>query len=778
MSNRRQNRYVDLRINGRLFPSWVNTNYKKYRIPEMAINDNEDPCTRRERKLELKNYQEFITKYLDYNSPYRDILLYWSVGSGKTIGAIAVYNSLYSYSPAFNVFVLIKATLKNHPWLSDLEVWLNRDEKEFRFKNIIFVSYDSPIADKSFLEAVKNADSSKKSLYIIDEAHNFIRNVYSNINSRQGKRAQVIYDHIINDKRENEGVRVILLSGTPAINTPYELALLFNLLRPGIFPKSESTFNQIYVSNSGYQKLNDTSKNMFQRRIMGLVSYYIGATPDLYASKTLHYIDVPMSDYQTDIYNHFEEIEESIARQKRSRPGQGGSETYKSYTRQSSNFVFPQINQWITGENRPRPGRFRIDESDAELVNEGKGKLKLEKGTNKYTNVQNYLNELNNYVNAFDNYLSQKQADDERQNYTIVDDVKKYHDVFNNNYQQFHNSNEKKSSLYEALWRSSAKMLYMIFNILKSPGPVLVYSNYVLVEGLQIFKVYLKYFGFTAYQDRGAGTNGFRYTDYHGGIDEKERAINLKAFNTIDNKYGDIIKIIMISPAGAEGISLANTRQVHIMEPYWHEVRITQMIGRAIRQCSHRDLPMEERHVDIYRYKSVRTNSPKWTTDQYIEDLARGKEGLIQSFLDAMKEVAIDCNLNKAHNMMAQEYKCFQFDEPSLFEAQIGPAYKEDVYDDMKYNNGSNDPNSITMKIRVMKIKAVIQLTPEDAQGNATYSSPETYWYSSETQTVYDYDLYYAIGKVGLDEDGIPLKLDKDTYIINQVIPIPTLEKI
>ena len=30
---------------------------------------------------------------------------------------------------------------------------------------------------------------------------------------------------------------------------------------------------------------------MFQRRIMGLVSYYIGATPDYYASKTINYID-------------------------------------------------------------------------------------------------------------------------------------------------------------------------------------------------------------------------------------------------------------------------------------------------------------------------------------------------------------------------------------------------------------------------------------------------------------------------------------------------------
>ena len=67
----------------------------------------------------------------------------------------------------------------------------------------------------------------------------------------------------------------------------------------------------------------------------------------------------------------------------------------------------------------------------------------------------------------------------------------------------------------------------------------------------------------------------------------------------------------------------------------------------------------------------------KQTTDQYIEDVARSKDGLIQSFLDAVKEVAVDCNLFKAHNMITQEYKCFQFEEPSLFDKNIGPAYRD-----------------------------------------------------------------------------------------------------
>ena len=93
------------------------------------------------------------------------------------------------------------------------------------------------------------------------------------------------------------------------------------------------------------------------------------------------------------------------------------------------------------------------------------------------------------------------------------------------------------------------------------------------------------------------------------------RSRNVASFNQPKDIDGSIIKTIMISAAGAEGISLRNVRQVHILEPYWNEVRIEQVIGRAIRQCSHKDLPMEERQVDVFGYLAVRQKE-KETTDQ------------------------------------------------------------------------------------------------------------------------------------------------------------------
>lgn len=774
MSYRDQGKYVDLRINGRLFPSYILYNFKSFKVPEYLLDEKDDPCNRKT-KLELRVYQLLLSKYLDYKSPNKDLLLYHGLGSGKTASAINIYNMLYNYTPAWNTFILLKATLRDSTWMKELERFLSRDEYEHRMKNIIFISYDSPTADKQFLEAVKNSDSTKKSLYIIDEAHNFIRNVYSNINSKQGRRAQTIYDHILQDKKDNEGVRVLLLSGTPVINTPYEIALVYNLLRPGSFPKSEADFNHIYVSPNG-KSINSSAKNMFQRRILGLTSYYLGATPDLFAAKTVYYENVKMAPYQEDIYSYFEDIEEVMAKRKRNRDS--GSETYKSYTRQSSNFVFPAISQNVTGENRPRPNKFRLTEKEASNIEEGKSKLKLEKGSDKYLHVQQYMKTLEQYISEFDKYLDDAKNEDRTSSHNIIDDMKTFMEKYNSNFNEFATSSEKKSKLFQSMYNCSAKMLNIIFNIMRSQGPTLVYSNYVLMEGLQIFKIYLKHFGFSRYDYNKpeSGTDYFRYMEYHGGIDATERAKSLDIHNNIDNIHGKTVKIMMISPAGAEGISLSNIRQVHIMEPYWNEVRIVQMIGRAVRQCSHKSLPMKERHVDIYRYKSVRATLTKITTDQYIENLAKSKQNLNDSFLDTVKEASFDCILNKNVNMLEGEYRCFMFDEPSLFDDEIGPSYKEDIHDDMKLDNGLNSTKSQIVRIKVKKIQAVKQMTPENENGNATYSNSEYYWYNPETFIVYDFDLKYAIGKVGVDEDFLPKKLDKNTYIIDKLIPFPIID--
>ena len=38
------NKYIDLKINGRLFPSWINKNFKQYKLESVFNKSGVDPC--------------------------------------------------------------------------------------------------------------------------------------------------------------------------------------------------------------------------------------------------------------------------------------------------------------------------------------------------------------------------------------------------------------------------------------------------------------------------------------------------------------------------------------------------------------------------------------------------------------------------------------------------------------------------------------------------------------------------------------------------------------
>ena len=150
------------------------------------------------------------------------------------------------------------------------------------------------------------------------------------------------------------------------------------------------------------------------------------------------------------------------------------------------------------------------------------------------------------------------------------------------------------------------------------------------------------------------------------------------------NHYGEIIKVFMITQSGAEGISLKNVRYVHLMEPYWHNIRQKQVIGRARRICSHNELPEEERNVNVFQYimqlteeqikgdksielrlkdKSKLDPTRIITTDESLYEIANIKENLIESLLQVIKETAIDC----IHNDDSKNgtLNCFHFGNPA-----------------------------------------------------------------------------------------------------------------
>lgn len=203
----------------------------------------------------------------------------------------------------------------------------------------------------------------------------------------------------------------------------------------------------------------------------------------------------------------------------------------------------------------------------------------------------------------------------------------------------------------------SCKFAMIMERIQKCKGKIFVYSSFKEFGGIRSFATVLSAFGYLDYTKNGEGKKRFAIWsgDENISIKEEIRAV----FNMKENIKGNKLKIILGSPSIREGVSLTAVRQVHVIEPYWNQSRLDQVIGRASRFCSHKDLEEEQRNVKVYIYVAVPPNYGKEdvpeTVDQYIQHLSVEKDKIIKSFETAIKEVAIDCELNKNANVHENE---------------------------------------------------------------------------------------------------------------------------
>jgi len=209
------------------------------------------------------------------------------------------------------------------------------------------------------------------------------------------------------------------------------------------------------------------------------------------------------------------------------------------------------------------------------------------------------------------------------------------------------------------LEKYSIKFYKIIKKINNASGPVFVYSNFKEFGGLKSFIRALEGQNFKNYTKFGEGRKRFAIwsSDEKNDIREEIKAV----FNQSTNYNGSKLKVIAGSPSTKEGLSFKNVQQVHILEPYWNYSRMLQIIGRAVRYCSHKELPEEKREVKVYIYLATPpANIQNKTIDQWIMNLALKKNRLIQEFELALKEVAVDCTLFKHGNV----YK--EFNEPDI----------------------------------------------------------------------------------------------------------------
>ena len=291
----------------------------------------------------------------------------------------------------------------------------------------------------------------------------------------------------------------------------------------------------------------------------------------------------------------------------------------------------------------------------------------------------------------------------------------------------------------------SPKFAQIVTDVKESPGSVLIYSSFRTLEGLGILSEVFNRIGYKQILLKKIDNNYYfadpdifdekydnkRYVIFDQDKDKTKLLMNLfnNEFDNITNEmfkalpknpeqlYGKLVKFFCITQSGAEGISLKNVRRVLLVEPFWNNVRIEQVVGRAIRSCSHKALPDKDRNVQVFSYImkltkkqaeedfNIDRNDKGLTTDEHILITATKKKFIINKFLNMLKSASFDCVINSKQNKpLTNTFKCYTW---ALGVNNNDYSYTNDINNDYKIMRHKNMQVARKNKGRVIMKKDI-----------------------------------------------------------------------
>ena len=662
------------------------------------------------REFALHEHQSFLANFINPDTPYRGLLLFHGTGSGKTCAAISTAEKFKPIVQKYNpkIYVLVSGPLIKESWKNELikctgetymkyvdkSLYLHKKEEEKAKKNALnsalqyyrFISYRGfyrRVLGEKIKEEKKSTDDKVKvgyrktetgeferdisvdriynlnnSMIIIDEAHNLTGNMY-------GDALNLII-------KKSTNLRVLLLTATPMKNLADDIIELINFLKP---PGKKLHRDKIFNSYKNHQMdFKDGGLETFKRLTSGYVSYLRGADPLTYAKRIekgtkprglLFTKIVPCKMLPFQLAKYEEAIKDK-------------DDTLDRRSESVANFIFPGLSP----DHKKLEGFYSRDgimmvrsqlKSHRDLINRkiATDLLKIPEGDNDLI-----------YESENGKTISGKILKIENLKYFSV---------------KFHKTLTKLKRLF---WGR------------KGPRTAFIYSNLVKV-GIEIFQKILLQNGYLEYQEKSndysinndticyfcgktykehqlnesfiikkaddssseykpkesgkcpkhtfypatfISVTGKKTEDAQDVIQEDKQNILNSVFNHIKNKNGKWIKLVLGSRVMNEGISLANVAEVHILDVYFNLGKVDQVIGRAIRHCSHYKLIDDNYrfpHVNVYKYAVVIDNG--LSSEEELYKKSESKYLLIKKVERAMKEVAIDCPLNVNGNIFPEE---------------------------------------------------------------------------------------------------------------------------
>lgn len=541
--------------------------------------------------IELTEYQKFAAS-LFLIEEFKNLLLFWETGFGKTIACVYIIKNIFIIYPEWKIFLFVKSSLRNDPWKKEIDQYIPNNIKN----KIYFIHYDILNADNLFLinkEAVKKTE---RVLFIFDEVHDFIKKLLPKEGDND-RRLYKLIKPLLEDINKHRN-KALFMSATPIHNNIIEFNYLMYFVRNGNMKINQELFDKenLLINSSSLKKC-CLGMASFQRR--SDIDIFKNIPPgDSLAGKKIHFVDLIMSQHQTSMYRYASNIEvQSRARGFR--------------------VIRKLVNTLAYHDLKIKKG---MDSEEYERMLKEQGDL--------------FFNKINN-LKFSDTFIS----DFKNKTLNIRDSTLcKNLDLYSENRTSFVSSlevpNETKDVLNLKLLNSySSKYIKTCQLILEARGKCLIYQPFVTFAGVKTLLLYFNKFNIT-------------YIEYTKNT-KNIRSDLIKAFNEKDNIYGEKIKVCVLSGAGTEGISFTNITDLILMDIPWSGSIVEQIFGRAIRLNSHKELPLEERYVNIFILINYTSGEPSLSIDRELLDFILLKEKQKIQLLDVLLSSSIETIHNR-----------------------------------------------------------------------------------------------------------------------------------
>lgn len=632
-------------------------------------------------KFNLSKNQRFLKNFMSPLTPYNGLLLYHSVGLGKTCSAISIAEQ---FKTVFDkpVFVLCSTNLKENfkkqildvSKLQDINQIVDYDNvnqctgneylkqipdkhtislellekkvnalinKQYKFMGFIeFSNYYDNL--KKEVDKMERREERRQSIlddrlrdifsnrvFIIDEVHNLRL-----ASESSDKKVPPKVEHVL---RVAQNMKLVMLSATPMFNSATEIMYLLKLLFLNDNRKPLET-RQVFNERG---QLTEEGARVLKKASRGYVSYMRGEnpyafplnlTPDINGKKENNLMKE--KDYpKLDMFNVPISPAQNVDLE--------GLRLVKSYMSNLQEKIYGRLERDID--------RSRMERDEEDNINDDFNETRND------TDIQRAV-QLSNIV-----YPSLEDVEDMQikdlygeQGFSRCFKITNKKDSFKCTYDKKILAKFGEFLSEDLIGEFSPKLKSIVDYINKSEGIVYIYSQFIY-SGIIPLAIALEHCGFNKYGTANlvTGIQAKKSSPFKYIILSANKALSpnndeyIKAVKSSNNREGEIIKVVIGSSVATEGIDFKRIREMHIVEPWYHLNKLEQIIGRAVRTCSHIELEPEKRNVTVYKHINTRHNSQRETIDVRMYRIAQGKKEQMDKVSLVLKRNSIDCFLTK-----------------------------------------------------------------------------------------------------------------------------------